>query len=144
MNENLLEVRRMFLNELKKENKELFLDLCYLAALSNEIMEEEEREMIYAYCREMNISEKIPELKENLEQITEHLEKNASEKEKNIIILEILGLLRADGVYDEKEREFMITLQEGLKVKEKKVEQLSHLLDTYTSICNDLYLTICE
>lgn len=141
---DLPEARRMFLNELKKENKELFLDLCNYAALSNEIMEETEKEMIYAYCREMNISGKIPESKESLEQIIEYLEKNTSEKEKNIIILEILGLLRADGIYDEKEKEFMVILQKGLKVKEQKVKQLNHLLKTYTSICNDLYLTICE
>lgn len=51
----------MFLNQLNQENKELFLKLCVIGVSYNGAFEQEEREMICAYYREMNIPENIPE-----------------------------------------------------------------------------------
>ena len=102
----------MFLNSLQEGNKELFLRLCVHASLSNEIFAEEEKEMIYAYCREMNIMERIPDGTDDLEQVVNYLATQTDDAEKKIIILEILGLIRADGIYDEKEKSFMKKLAE--------------------------------
>ena len=50
----------MLLNALQEKNRELFLEVCVHAAMANKVLEKEEQEMIFAYCREMNIPEHIP------------------------------------------------------------------------------------
>lgn len=42
----------MFLNYLKDESKENFLKLSMAAANANRIIEEEEKQMVLAYCKE--------------------------------------------------------------------------------------------
>lgn len=134
----------MFLNYLEEENKERFLKLCVYAALANDTFEKKEKEMIYAYCREMSISEYIPDICDNFEDVLNDISKNTNNIEKNIILLEILGLVKSDGVYDDKEREFMEKLAEGIKVKEDMLERTNSLLDIYMDICKDLYTLIME
>lgn len=59
----------MFLALLSDENKEKFIELCSLAADADGMVVEDEKNMIYAYCREMNIKEKFPENNHRLEEI---------------------------------------------------------------------------
>lgn len=72
----------MFLNNLKEENKERFLKLCVHAALSNNVFEQEEQEMIAAYCHEMNIPPNVPEANESLESILSEVAENSDDVEK--------------------------------------------------------------
>lgn len=134
----------MFLNQLAKENKELFLKVCIHAAWSNGVFVNEEKEMIFAYCREMCISENAPEYDGTIDAVIAELAEKASDKEKNIIVLEILGLVKADGVYEEKEVEFMNSLVSRMKVKEGVLSKLNSLITIYTTVCNELFLTIGE
>ena len=57
----------MFLNQLKETNKEDFLKVCVYASLANGVFADEEKDMLFAYCREMNIKEHVPETPEALE-----------------------------------------------------------------------------
>jgi len=132
----------MFLNELKTENKKTFLKLCVLAALANDVFEDEEKEMIYSYCREMNIPENIPQCNETLEDIVRDLSEKADSREKNIILLETLGIMKSDGVYDEMEKSFMKTLVNGMKINEIILSKMESLLEIYTVVCKELYSTI--
>lgn len=134
----------MFLNLLQESNKDLFLKLCVHASLANEIFAEEEKEMIYAYCREMNIAEHIPEETEEFDKIVDSLAVQADDVEKNIIILEILGLIKADGIYDEKEEEFMKKLVKGMKVKNDVLSKFNSLLEIYLTVCKELRAAVCE
>lgn len=134
----------MFLNQLENKNKRLFLKVCVLASLANGVFAKEEREMINAYCKEMNVPEEVPDCPEPLNDILEELAKNTSEKEKKIIVLEILGLLRSDGSYDDMEKTFADTLAEKLDVPNHVFDQINSLLKVYTVICQELYSTICE
>ena len=104
----------MFLMLLKEENKERFLKVCVYAAMSNEIFAEEEKLMISAYCREMNIAEHIPETTAEFDAFIPELAENTDSKEKNIILLETLALIRSDGIYDDREQAFMKSLTVGL------------------------------
>lgn len=132
----------MFLNSLKEENKNGFLKLCIFAALANDEFAEEEKEMIYAYCREMNIPETVPDAEGSVEDLLECINKGTTESEKKIIILEILGLLKSDGVYDEKEEKFMEKVIHGLDIKEEVLDKVNRLLDQYLDLYRELYLTI--
>ncbi|MCM1387106.1 MAG: hypothetical protein NC231_07250 [Bacillus sp. (in: Bacteria)] len=134
----------MFLNLLQESNKELFLKVCVHAALANEIFAEEEKDMIYAYCHEMNIAEHIPENVEKLDEVVHSLNAQADEVEKKIIVLEVLGLIKADGVYDEKEKDFMKMLVKKMNVKEDVLSQYNSLLEIYLAVCKELRAAVCE
>ncbi len=134
----------MFLNQLENENKQSFLKVCVLAALSNGVFANEEKEMIGAYCREMNIPENVPEHSDSMEDVLAVLAEKASDMEKNIIVLEVLGLVKSDGVYEDKEKAFMKTLVCGMKVKEGILAKMESLLEIYTVVCKELYGAVLD
>jgi len=47
-------------------------------------------------------------------------------------------------VYDDKEKDFMNNLIDGLMVKECLLNKMNSLLDIYTVVCKELYATITE
>lgn len=132
----------MFLNQLEKDTKNLFLELCKHAANSDNVFEEVEKEMMYAYCREMNMPEIIPEDEKPLDELIKSIRENSSEKERNIIILEILGLMNADSEYAKEEEEFVIKLVKDLEIKEGILSKISSLLAIYKTVCQEMYATV--
>lgn len=134
----------MFLNLLEESNKELFLKVCVHASLANEFFAEEEKEMIYAYCREMNIKEHIPDESGDFGQVVDSLVAQTNDVEKKIVILEILGLIKSDGIYDEKEKCFMKELVERLKVQTDVLSKFNSLLEIYLVVCKELRAAVCE
>lgn len=134
----------MFLNYLEEENKERFLKLSVYAALANGVFAEEEKEMLCAYCREMNIPEMIPDTSDVLENVLADIEENANSVEKNIIVLEILGLMKVDSIYDEEEKEFIKKIVEGIKVEKSFLDKIYSLLEVYTVVYKELFNTIME
>lgn len=134
----------MFLNQLEQSTKYLFLDVCVHAAIANDIFVDAEKEMIGAYCREMNIPENMSECNKSLDDVLVQLANEATSKEKNIIVLEILGLVKADGNYDDKEKSFMQKLISTMGIEENVLNNLEKLLDSYMSICEELHAAICK
>ena len=49
----------MFLNLLTEANKERFIKLCGCAIYADVIVADEEVELALAYCREMNIEQRV-------------------------------------------------------------------------------------
>lgn len=134
----------MLLNVLKEKNQELFLKVCVYAAMANEVIEKEEREMIFAYCREMNIKEHIPNIEGTIEELAAKLATQADEVEKRVIALEILGLVKADERFDDKEKVFYGKLIKGLQIEKDIADRLDSLLERYSKVCKEIYSTIYE
>lgn len=134
----------MFLNYLKDTNKDKFLKLCVHAALANGIFKEEQKEIFKAYCRELGVEEHIPETSDNFEELAESIFKDSTEIERKIIVLEILALIKSDGVYDDDEKEFMEKLASYLQVNEDVQLKLEELLRQYLVISADMYSFIFE
>ena len=132
----------MFLMLLKEENKERFLKVCVYAAMSNEIFAEEEKLMISAYCREMNIAEHIPETTAEFDAFIPELAENTDSKEKNIILLETLALIRSDGIYDDREQAFMKSLTLGLGLPLSKLDDYLVILDKYNEMAKEMLQAI--
>jgi hypothetical protein len=132
----------MFLNYLTKENKENFLKLCVCAAMANEVFSEEEKETFDLYCREMGLETHIPDMSENVDDLIAKIFSSTRMDEKNIIALEILSLLKCDGVYDDDEKIFMDKLAKGLRISDDKILKLEYLLDKYIEIGKELYTEI--
>ena len=132
----------MFLMLLKEPNKERFLTQCVYAAMSNEIFAEEEKLMISAYCREMNIAEHIPETTAEFDAFIPELAENTDGKEKNIILLETLALIRSDGIYDDREQAFMNSLTLGLGLPLSKLDDYLVILDKYNEMAKEMLQAI--
>ena len=118
----------MFLNYLKEESKENFLKLCLAAAQANNVIEKEEEQLMYAYCKELGIKEQIPSGDIDVE----------SEKtniiEKRVISLEILGLMYSDGEYDSSEKEFVDELVNKFEITKDELEKIDKLLNEYSEV----------
>ena len=134
----------MFLNRLNETTKESFLKLCVHASLSNGIFSEEEKQTLFAYCREMNVQEYIPDTPETFEELVKRINSETNSEEKNIYILEILALIKSDGVYDEKEQSFMKEFTYGLGFTEAIIDKYDKLLEKYLEIGKELFAAITE
>ena len=134
----------MFLNKLEQSNKEDFLKLCVHASLSNGVFADEEKETLFAYCREMNVKETIPEATETFDELINRISDNTNIIEKRIFILEILALVKSDGVYDEKEQIFMGNVLQGLDLSDDVLEKFDVLLEKYSEVGRELFAAISE
>lgn len=134
----------MFLNALKDDTKELFLQLCVNGSLSNKTFEEEEKETIFDYCREMGLKEHLPDSPEDIDSFIAELSSKTNYVEKKIIVLGILELLKSDGECDGHEKEFIDKVVSGLHVREQVVQELSEQLEIYSSAYKSIALILCE
>lgn len=108
----------MFLNELSKNEGIAFMQLVKVLANSDEVFAKEERNLYADYLEELNLNEsEIPDV--HLDSIYENL-KSSSERAKNVIYFELIGLALIDGEYDEKEVDFLEEVGEKLEIKRNK------------------------
>lgn len=130
----------MFLNQLLSNEKEAFVSLSIHAAKANNIIEKEEIAMIEEYCKEMEIESFDLENAMEIDKILEIYEKS-EQKHKKIVLLETLGLLYADGKYDEQEKRFIYDCSEKIGLTKADVDRVEKLLGRYLNIVKDL---VCE
>ena len=97
----------MFLNQLSEREKKAFLELTVHVSNSNGVFADEEKAMIQEYCKEMEIKEFNMDNIVPLEEIIGEIKKSSLHIKK-IILLEILGLVYADGTYDADEKSFVL------------------------------------
>lgn len=135
---------KMFLTELKYEEKQLFLNLCIHAANANDFFVEEEKNMIQDYCREMKIEEPSFLEMKSLEAVIAEINRISDLRSKKIIVLELLGLMMVDKEYDEHEKIFMKTLAEKIGIEKDLFNEIAEKLDKYLQVCNELQEAVLE
>lgn len=127
----------MFLNQLLSEEKEAFVSLSIHAAKANGVIEQEELAMIDEYCREMNIESYDMKNVMETEQILD-IYKNSDVKHKKIVLLETLGILYADGEYDQQEKQFVCEFFEKIGLSKDDVTRQEKLLNKYMDVVKEL------
>ncbi len=128
----------MFLNQLTSAEKEAFVSLAVHAAKANGIVEDAEYEMIEEYCKEMGISFFDAQNVIEMDRIV-GVYKDAEEKHKKIVLLEMLGLLHADGCYDDVEKTFVDEYAKKVGLSEADIEKHSELIDKYLKLVKEMY-----
>lgn len=128
----------MFLGILSKENKERFINLCGIAAAADGIVVEAEKNKVFAYCREMNIKEHIPEEIRSLDELLNEIKNDSSDQERKIIAFEILGLFNADDEYSPEEEELMKKIIDTLEIDKISFAHTLSLLNIYKSVYEEL------
>lgn len=133
----------MFLNMLTTEEKYHYLNLAEIAANINGTVEDEEREFIDGYKREMNISsDVIPEgIGTDEESIFRFF--SASElSHKRIVLFEMIGLLTCDRELDDEESHFIFRLFNGIGLSADEVDTISELSVCYYDIITEIAKTL--
>lgn len=134
----------MFLGILSKENKERFIKLCGIAVAADGKVVEAEKDMVFAYCREMNIKEHMPEETCALDELLNEIKNGSSDQERRIIVFETLGLFGADDKYAPEEEELMKKIIDILEIDKTSFAHTLSLFNVYKSvykeICNHILL----
>lgn len=92
----------MFLNRLKKKEKNAFLELAHHVARSDSDFSDDEKNIIDKYCMEMQIENiKFDDKKFD---IYDTLSKFKSQSSKKIVVLELMALIYSDDFLSESER----------------------------------------
>lgn len=133
----------MFLNLLNSKQKSLFLELAIKAAETNNEVTSEETTLLGEFAREMQI-EPMYNTTKDTSSILEQLASDSSQRERKIIIFEILGIMFSDSVYDEKEKLFVKNIAESFDISQETVEKMVKSLNDYAEMFNRLTKLILE
>ena len=123
----------MFLSNLNSNQKNLFIQLAIKAAESNGIVPIEQKNMLKAFAMEMSISP-VYTTDRDTEDIINELIASSNERELKIILFEILGIIVADSVFDEKEKVFVGHVVEKCNLNTALIDQMVKLLDDYANV----------
>lgn len=118
----------MYLNKLSGEQKELFLDLCIHASLSNHNFDDIEKSYIRDYCEEMRLDTVRYEAQKGIDEAVERLALISTTSELKIVIFELMGLILSDDVYDEQEQEFMNKVLARISISREENERFAETI----------------
>ena len=131
----------MFLNQLNDDEKDMFISLSVHAAETNGDFADEENRMIQEYCKEMGVvffdSKNIKPMSE----VTDYFN-SVDISVKRIVYLELIGLLYADGDFDELEQSFAKEFAEKIGLSQKEVDIQTNLLNKYLEITKEMFTAI--
>ena len=124
----------MFLNQLSFQEKRMFLDLSIHVAKANDVLSAEEKTMISQYCSEMELPPIELYETEPLETVTDYFAL-ADDRVKRIIMLEIYGLVYADGKFDEDEAATVDKFAESIGMAPEECVKIHDAIVEYYSVC---------
>ena len=133
----------MFLRSLNKQQKELVLGLIVLAAKSNGVIEEREKQCIYMFADEMGIDVSEASLLQ-FKTICEEIKKESTCKEINHIVFEIAGLMLSDFDYDDDEKKFMDQLIEEFDISKEKLGKMIEYLNEYFALMKKINILMFD
>lgn len=94
----------MFLSALGNRQKELFRDISIFIAFSDGDYADSEKIVLNSYCTEMGIPYTEQTTTKNIDEAIDEIVKISSDDDKKAIGFEIMGMVMADGVYEDSER----------------------------------------
>ena len=128
----------MFLNQLKENEKELFLNLSAKAAMSDGNFELEEMETIARLCYEMMMPNHLPDTDMTLDEILSNLNEIATKAEKNIIIFELILPMKSDEQLEGDEMAYTANVAVKLGISVKKLMKFESLAERYYSLSGEI------
>ena len=134
----------MFLNQLKPEEKELFLELSANAVMANGEFDQDELETVAKLCYEMMMPNHLPDTNKPLDVILEEINEMATVQERNIIVFELFTLLGSDENHDSKEMDYMDYVAYKLEVNDDKYQHLRSLSRLRELLNKELNTAICR
>lgn len=128
----------MYLNLLKDNEKELFLEMVYYLAVADGNYSDSEKLMMKEYCKEMQVEILHGTIKRTVEEILDEINNKSDEKAKRIFIFELVGLALVDGCYDESEKEFINKIADKFSVNGQLTEKIEKKLREYIMLQDEM------
>lgn len=127
----------MFLNQLSHQEKKMFLDLSIHIAKANDVLSAEEKQLISGYCTEMQLppielyeTEPFETVSDYFSMVDSHIKK--------IVLLEILGLVYADGSYDLEEEKLVKIFSEKIGINDEIYNEIHDVIKKYYIVCKEM------
>ncbi len=114
----------MYLNLLDEQERKDFLELAHHMMGLDNFHHEEEIQVFESYKHECHMLTYKISRQDNLEDIINHL-KNSSSKIKKIILIELFGILLADGEVHENETTFISYLANSFGITSEELEKMN-------------------
>lgn len=111
----------MFLNELNKREAIDFINIVETLAKIDDTFAQSEKELISEYIEELSLTNETIENLDFESSVKELV--SSTDRIRNIIYFELVGLALADGSYDEKEVEFLNNLAAQFNISTKKQKE---------------------
>ena len=128
----------MYLNLLKDNEKELFLEMAYYLAAADGNYSDSEKLMMKEYCKEMQVEILHGTIKRTVEEIFDEINNKSDEKAKRIFIFELVGLALVDGCYDESEKEFINKMANKFSVNGQLTGKIEKTLREYIMLQDEM------
>ncbi|MCL5289964.1 MAG: tellurite resistance TerB family protein [Bacillota bacterium] len=132
----------MFLNQLAVAEKEAFIELACSVSQCDGVVCDEEKQMLDSYLHEMNMEgsgyviRQLP--------IEEILDIFQNERTKNIVFIEILALVFADGKFDEKEIEVLDKIKQHFGISQEKYINFKEWVKSVNNLYAEGYKLVNE
>lgn len=97
----------MFLSLLNQKQKKLFFSFAYNLATIDNDFSENEKILMKSYSVEMNMEFELKDVERNITHVISALNEICMEREKRIIIFELIGLAMSDDNFDRNERKIV-------------------------------------
>ena len=133
----------MFLEILKDEQKDLFLQLAVIAAKENGYVDEAEDALLTKFANEMNIAPKT-EATLSLDEVIDKLASSCDKREKKIILFEAAGIMNSDGEYSDAEFDFLKKIAAKFEISEEELETMMGLVSDYVALFNEIIITVID
>jgi uncharacterized tellurite resistance protein B-like protein len=128
----------MYLDLLNKQEQENFLELArYSMGLNGEHKKEEE-EMLTSYKYECQMIDYKAYRQDDIQKIINSL-RASTKKIKKVILIELFGILLADGEVCENESKFIYSLAEQFNIKEYEVNRIQRWVEAMNDIVQEGY-----
>lgn len=124
----------MYLSLLKEEQKGVFLELAYEMAFLDNDFSEQEKFMIESYCNEMRMEVPPVIRARSMAELIETIKEEWEEREKKIVLFEIIGLAMIDSNYDEEERKSIVSMTEIFGLTDEFRDECEILLKEYVEM----------
>lgn len=122
--------------------QEAFLELAHIAAMSDGIMSEEEEKLLHTYRSEMGFTSSDYTLK-NVE-LAQCAAALCSKKSRNIVFIELLALIMADGEYHEDEKELLVELKQALGIQQDYYERCKAWISSINTVYQEGFSLLNE
>lgn len=126
----------MYLSQLNKEEKTLFLGLAYAIATADRDYSIEEQNMIAEYCREMQVEFDEKTIIKSLDCIIETVNKISNTRVKKIFVFEAIGLAMVDKNYDDKERKIVSYMRNEFNLEKEFLQKCESAINEYIEFQN--------
>ncbi|MCM1165917.1 MAG: TerB family tellurite resistance protein [Lachnospiraceae bacterium] len=127
----------MYLGKLNDEQKNLFLDLCIHGANSNNDFADDEKEMVDAYCAEMQIPVRYVE-ETDFNACVDRLIAISSAEELRAVLIELTAIILADDICDDMEEAFMQEFIKKAGIPDSEYRHISQTLAELSTIYKKL------